>query len=466
MKSYDIIQLDPIWARVNLYSKWLNTLRSELGYKKVYWTSSIFGNKKKNVEWVSCISKNGFFGAGLIWEIEKRWPDIKIKKFSFDRKLFPISVSVKLRDYQIRMVVKALKATRGILYAPTGSGKTVMGAALASTVNNCVFIVHTKALLEQNSKELEKLLREEVGIFGTGKREVKRITVCMIQTLSNLTRKEFKDYNFDKFEMVIVDEAHHAHSSSYQEILKKFKSFYRYGLTATPHELWTKEEYMKVTALLGPIVAKVSYQELEEEGYVACPIVCICNILHKKENKNWNSIYRNWIVRNYERNRLVAEIAKKLASCNKSVLIQVALIEHGEEIKKFLEEAELVKGSTPDEVQLNIKEALKQKKTKIVISTTVWKEGVDIPSLDCVINATGKKSRISTIQSVGRALRPKEGKAIIIDFMDRNQKYLEEHSFERLKIYKSLGWEIRNWKIFEKSLQNNYNNNRKEVNYA
>jgi superfamily II DNA or RNA helicase len=52
-----------------------------------------------------------------------------------------------------------------------------------------------------------------------------------------------------------------------------------------------------------------------------------------------------------------------------------------------------------------IKNKLINKEVRCVIATTVWREGIDIPSLDCVINAAGGKSEIMTLQGVGRGLR-------------------------------------------------------------
>ena len=71
----------------------------------------------------------------------------------------------------------------------------------------------------------------------------------------------------------------------------------------------------------------------------------------------------------------------------------------------------------------------------------VWKEGVDIPSLDCVINAAGGKSEIGTLQAIGRGLTKIEGKdeTEIIDFLDP-YKFLAQHAIMRLQIYIKQGW--------------------------
>ena len=88
-----------------------------------------------------------------------------------------------------------------------------------------------------------------------------------------------------------------------------------------------------------------------------------------------------------------------------------------------------------------IRSSLNKSKYDCVISTSVWREGVDIPNLDCVINACGGKSEIMTLQAIGRGLRKTDDKeeVIIIDFLDP-YKYLALHTIQRLQIYVNSGW--------------------------
>ena len=74
---------------------------------------------------------------------------------------------------------------------------------------------------------------------------------------------------------------------------------------------------------------------------------------------------------------------------------------------------------------------------RALIATTLADEGLDIPSLDCLILAGGGKSATRAYQRIGRALRPAPDKeeAAILDFFDR-APYLQEHSLERLRLYR------------------------------
>ena len=76
-----------------------------------------------------------------------------------------------------------------------------------------------------------------------------------------------------------------------------------------------------------------------------------------------------------------------------------------------------------------------------MIASAIWNEGVNIPSLNHIINAVGGKARISVEQIPGRGLRTSKGKTTvrITDFLDP-YRYLAEHTVRRLQIYVELGW--------------------------
>jgi superfamily II DNA or RNA helicase len=68
-------------------------------------------------------------------------------------------------------------------------------------------------------------------------------------------------------------------------------------------------------------------------------------------------------------------------------------------------EVKFIQGSTDGEVREKARKAMIKGKLKVIISTAVFREGIDIPNLDVVINACGHKSEIMTLQGVGRFSR-------------------------------------------------------------
>jgi superfamily II DNA or RNA helicase len=78
-----------------------------------------------------------------------------------------------------------------------------------------------------------------------------------------------------------------------------------------------------------------------------------------------------------------------------------------------------------------------------VIATRVWSEGINIKSVDVVINAVGGNSELAAIQRFGRGMRITEDKneVILVDLIDSNShKWFERHSMERICFYSERGW--------------------------
>jgi hypothetical protein len=90
-----------------------------------------------------------------------------------------------LRDYQREAVEKAVKAQRGILWMPTGAGKTEVAAALARALPcSWLFIVPQADLLYQTAERFTRRTGEEAGIVGDGEWSEARFTVATFQTLA------------------------------------------------------------------------------------------------------------------------------------------------------------------------------------------------------------------------------------------------------------------------------------------
>jgi superfamily II DNA or RNA helicase len=124
----------------------------------------------------------------------------------------------------------------------------------------------------------------------------------------------------------------------------------------------------------------------------------------------------------------------------------VEQIEHGREIKEMAEDIfgetiPFIQGVTEDDTRAEVKKALSEKDEKIVICTSVWREGVDLPSLDNVFLASPHKSSKMVLQGIGRGLRKSEGKdtVTIWDFLDP-YRYLAEHCVARIQMYVERGW--------------------------
>ncbi|AHF79867.1 Hypothetical protein TES1_0473 [Thermococcus paralvinellae] len=342
----------------------------------------------------------------------------------------------KLRRYQQKAVRKAIKAKMGVLALPVGSGKTVVGLRIVHELNlSTLIVVHTKELLYQWKEKVEEVLGVEAGIVGDNKWSEKPVTVAMIQTLLSRGADKLKL----PYAIVIFDECHRTSAAEkFYQLGMSLPQVYRFGLSATPWRRIRGEE-IKIEGAIGPIIYEVKADELIKEGFLAKPKFEIIRYESKMPAlaERYKELYEEMIMENEERNKAIVEKAIELAKEGHRVLIDVRRIDHGEILMKMLKKrginAEFLSSQSPN--RWEIFEKFKNGEIRVLVSTLL-KEGVDIPEISAIILAGGGKSDIMTIQTIGRALRPKDGKeAVIVDVQD-DDPLLFTHFIEREKALK------------------------------
>ena len=355
--------------------------------------------------------------------------------------------TLTLREEQIRLVEAALKAGRGVIKAPTGIGKTAIGLAIISAYKDAkvLWLCHTKDLMYQAGGVCEKELGEKVGYLGDGNSDLShRITMATRQSFIKVAA----DYGH-LYDIVIVDETHHISSltGQYADILTNVFSPVRIGLTATlPTD---QEATLAIESFIGPLIDEVTVAEGQELGIMADIKIKFLKlpISYKiKDLRRYQDVYEWGVVKREAQHRLVAETVRNHIGRGDSVLIIVNRIEHGnlllETIKGVGISCYFARGDTDSELRKEIKEALNNKDIHCVIATTIWKEGVDLPELNVIINAAGGKSEIGTLQAIGRGLRLTKTKRqlILYDIFDPSNNFLISHFGERLCLYSDMNW--------------------------
>jgi hypothetical protein len=162
-------------------------------------------------------------------------PEIDDKSF-LGREL-EVTFHGQLSPVQEEAVSKLLPHNRGILVAPSGSGKTVVGISIiASRGVNTLVLVNRRPLMEQWRNQLSSFLEidpKEIGQIGGGKdNRTGLLDIAMLQSL--FKNKEVSDL-VAEYGQVIVDEVHHLPAFTFEQVLKQTKARFVLGLTATPY---------------------------------------------------------------------------------------------------------------------------------------------------------------------------------------------------------------------------------------
>lgn len=438
--------------------------------------------KRKNIK--KCIlfkSKNGlYFTYSGLFPIIKNpnsyFYPIVHKSFISIEKLKEDNIWSILRGYQKEAVIKLLKYPRGILQSPTGSGKTEIIIAICKAIKDhvpiLVIIPKSQSLLEQTiSRFLKYFDRKDIGYnYGKGYKEG-RIMISSPGCLQKLSLNHYK--------VLLVDEVQVTPSKTTREgILACKNAIIRYGFSGTPTGRSDKQDLITL-GLLGLVTVKIPYQKLWDKGFIA-PVRYFI-IKYDSENlldpdiwcvsntNNWNDIIEEYFVNNKTRLEIITELTKKTVSNNRNLLIIVERIEHGKILKQKLEielDQEKIEFIYSKSKSNNLKiKNFKEGRYKILIATQLIETGIDIPNIDTIIIASIGKSNIQLLQRIGRGLRPKENKELLVfDLVDTNSRILEKHAIKRknivhtnqintieIEIYKNINKELENklWKIFK-----------------
>lgn len=373
----------------------------------------------------------------------------KENKYNFGNHIYLKNSEIKLRPYQIDSINKILKDKISMTEICTGAGKTFMAAEMINIIGyKTLFVVDVKMLMDQTKKEFEKFFPfEKIGTITEGQQKWENINVATIQTVSKLIDKKDKEFleELKYCGMVIVDEAHGAKSKSYKKLLDNSIAPYKIALTGTAFA--NGNDSLELYRNFGFPSVKITTKELVEQGYLTEPEI---NFLKYKEtdlimNGNYEEVYDQVIT---DKNRM-KKIEDILKLNNKKHLIIVSRIEHAEKIKEFLNNieypCEIIQGKTSSANRKLILNKFQNENLNVLIGTApLVQKGLNIPNLDVIINISGNKGHIMTIQSLGRVLRKFEGKekAYYYDFYDDHFAMIK-HTKERLKAFKEQGYDVK-----------------------
>lgn len=363
--------------------------------------------------------------------------------------------NIQLYHYQ-QQAVNEVRCKSGVLVMPCGSGKTQTALALAAVYSRkTLWITHTQELLNQSKDRAMScygISPETVGTITGGKINVgESITFATVQTLSKIDLEPYRNY----WDVVIVDECHKAVGTPtklmmFYKVVSQLNAKIKLGLTATPKRNDGLERCMY--ALLGPVLYEVPESAVKQNTvpiYVymkedSCYDPDIEDITNSDGTINYNEVLNN-LCCCQKRNQVIADTVNQMNSNGFTCLVLSDRVEHLKTLRTLVGEDYTMQifsmsGSIQaKEARKNCIEYLKQKKIRCLFATyQLAKEGLDIPSLDCVVLATPKKDPITVVQSVGRVGRKSAGKTYgtVIDIVDTGFSIFQNYARKRRNIYK------------------------------
>ncbi|MEG0728272.1 MAG: DEAD/DEAH box helicase family protein [Anaerovoracaceae bacterium] len=344
---------------------------------------------------------------------------------------------------QIEAIEACYYSRRGVCKAPTGFGKTAV-LAKRLTVKFAVptiFLANKKSLLDDAAEEFrtgisgvsaDDVIQIKDGWFGNIKLtpdmtsedipDIKApIIVATIQSLSarledHRTRGSLERWLMNKCKFVMVDETQAIGTKIWDDVLGKIQAPYRIFLSATPRR--TDGATLKLNAYSGPIVYTTTADEQIRKGRL-CDLDIQCRIYdHKIYNENdadlvYADEYKERIVYNTDRNiNGIIKPAMELIGEDRHILILIQSIEHGHAIRNLMienglpeDQVRFIWGDVSDKVRQQTNSDFKSGKFRVLIGSTIFDAGVNLPLIGGVILAGAGNSDITLIQRIGRGAR-------------------------------------------------------------
>lgn len=349
-----------------------------------------------------------------------------------------------LREHQNATISITDKKELGVLVAPPGSGKTIIGLKIISQKQQpALIIVHRKQLAEQWIERIETFLgipKNDIGKIGQGKNKIgKHITIATIQSLAKEVEKSEAQNILDAFGTIIVDECHHIPANSYRNTVAKLKSYFLYGLTATPFRKYNDGKLIFIH--LGEIISEVKPQQIGRSKQVQ--IVVRNSELNVPFNAKTDKfeILSKILVHDSARNKQILEDVVKELSNGKKTIIITERKEHIDSLNQYLKHSYktiTLSGEDSESNRLSKWNILKDGNYQVLITTgQFFGEGTDLQNADCLFLVYPFAFEGKLIQYIGRVQRG-EVAPTIYDFRDIKIDYLNKLFLKRNAYYRKL----------------------------
>jgi DNA repair protein RadD len=335
---------------------------------------------------------------------------------------------IELRPYQVEVIDRLRAATREqrriLLEAPTGSGKTIIAAAIVQFAieknRRVLFLAHRRELIHQAA---DKLLASgiESGVILAG-HPLNLELPAQVASIATLWSRAFRGSAMEAppADLIVVDEAHHARARTYQKIIERYPEAIVLGLTATP----CRGDGRGLGASFDMLVECPGVQELIDLGFLVATKVYapstpdLCGVRVER-----GDYVERQLAERVDTPKLVGDVVEhwhRLADGRRTVVFATGVghsIHIRDEFRRSGIAAEHIDGTTPVEERDAILARLSRGEIDVITNCMVLTEGWDQPDVACIVLARPTKSMGLYRQMVGRVLRPAPGKehALVLD---------------------------------------------------
>lgn len=330
---------------------------------------------------------------------------------------------------------------RNLLVAATGTGKTVVAAFDYRNLQqrlgphpSLLFVAHRREILAQALRTYRQVLAvPDFGELHVGDNR-SRHWRHVFASVQSLTSRGIETFNPDHFDVVVIDEFHHAAARTYRQIIKHLRPAELLGLTATPERsdgTWVQDEFFD-----GHIAS-----ELRLWDALDADLLCPFHYFGINDETDLTSV--KWSRGSYDttaldnvftgddaRARLIFNSLRNKISNLEAVrgLGFCVSVRHARFMADFFDRAGLpslaVDGTTDDSSRKAALNALREGTVKFLFAVDLFNEGLDVPDVNTLLILRPTESATVFLQQLGRGLRRTQHKDVltVLDFVGQHRK--------------------------------------------
>ena len=448
------LQYDPKRKEVKIVSDYLPNIKEHFSVKS---PAARFNRFQRFMpQRIYAITPAGYCGVGLVpgiieflnkqnipfeIKVNQEYKDIVQNTHILDPDRFKtLNSEFKLRDYQEIAVSKALDTGYGVVELATGGGKTLIIANLVyaalhqiEPTEKILIVVPDLGLVSQTHKDFTSYnFPMEIVSKWTGNTELDPNARVIIANMGILQSKNSDISWFNKVGLLVVDECHKLRrGNKVCKLLDKVPTLRRIGFTGTLPE--NNIDTWNINNFIGPVIFKKTTTELREAagGEYIANAQCLAIKLSYDFKPDYTAVSSaqryllelDYIHNSKFRNKVIKQLAHNFKN---NCLILIDHIVHGDNLYKELstltdKQVYFIQGSVEVEERRRVQEIMEQHNNVVCIAISkIFSTGISIKNIHYIVFAAGGKSKIKTLQSIGRGLRVHENKDILtlVDIVD------------------------------------------------
>jgi len=415
-------------------------IKKRLG-KNTYGTHMYFETLKKKEN--SIVMPRGIIGRLLRYCNEQKIA-YRLEDKRFKLELVKFTSSISLHDYQQEAVEITNKKDFGVIVAPPGAGKTVMGLEIVTRKQQpTLIIVHRRQLFDQWVERIQSFLgipKFQIGRIEAGSYEIgEEITVAMIQSLQTQNLSD-KDKLYHAFGTIIVDECHHIPAKTFREVIQHFHSYYLYGFTATPIRKNKDEKliFIHIGDIIHEVIIPITANQNKQLS------INIQNTeLFAPFNASTDKLetFISILIHDTSRNEMIVQDIKREVRAGRKVLVLTERKAHVDILQQYLKgacETTTLTGEDSEQSKKAKLQLIGRGDFQVLIATGQFiGEGTDIGVLDCLVLAYPFSFEGKLVQYIGRVQRSPVA-PVIYDYRDYRIEYFNNLFKQRNKYYRKL----------------------------